>query len=233
MKEKLNIFLLGSLVSLSLISPPGFLRLSFIEFSDFLILIFSLILFLDFIVKNNTLDLSKNIARFWGSLTLLLIFSIFLYGVNVFVLRLIFYCLTGFLFTTYVKKKTTNDLQYFLLPFIFVSILNFASSLFQLSFVDNTIGWITYYFENPTFFNRGRLSGFQGSGPNVAGGMFTILFFISLYFYNELKSKLFILLSFLNLYLVFVTYSRGSWLSLFLGLFIYIYLKKRNLKQAR
>jgi len=108
LKEKLNIFLLGSLVSLSLISPPGFLRLSFIEFSDFLILIFSLILFLDFIVKNNTLDLSKNIARFWGSLTLLLIFSIFLYGVNVFVLRLIFYCLTGFLFTTFVKKKNNK-----------------------------------------------------------------------------------------------------------------------------
>ena len=41
----------------------------------------------------------------------------------------------------------------------------------------------------------------------------------------------FILLTLLNLYLVFITYSRGSWLSLFLGFFIYIYLKKRNLKQ--
>ena len=231
MKEKINIFLLGSLVSVSLISPPGFLRLSFIEFSDFLILIFSLILFIDFIRKNNTFDLTDNVTRFWGSLTLLLILSLFLYGVNFFTLRLIFYCITGFLFTVFVEKKTTNELQYFLFPFIFVSILNFASSLFQLSFVDNTIGWITYYFENPTFFNRGRLSGFQGSGPNVAGGMFTILSFICLYFYNELKSKLFLLLTFLNLYLVFISYSRGSWLSLFLGLFIYIYLKKRNLKQ--
>jgi len=231
LKEKLGIFLLGSLVSVSLISPPGFLRLSFIEFSDFLILIFSLILFFDFIRKRNILELSDNVTRFWGSLTLLLILSVFIYGVNVFALRLIFYCLTGFLFTVFVKKKTTNDLQYFLFPFIFVSILNFASSLFQLSFVDNTIGWITYYFENPTFFNRGRLSGFQGSGPNVAGGMFTILSFLCLYFYNELKNKFFLLLTLLNLYLVFITYSRGSWLSLFLGFFIYIYLKKRNLKQ--
>ena len=231
MKEKLNIIFLGALVSVSLISPPGFLRLGFIEFSDFLILIFSLILFFDFIKKRNTLELSDNLTRFWGSLTLLLIFSMFLYGVNVFVLRLIFYCITGFLFTVFVKKKTTNDLQYFLIPFIFVSILNFASSLFQLSFVDNSIGWISYYFENPTFFNRGRLSGFQGSGPNVAGGMFTILSFICLYFYNELKNNFYLFLTLLNLYLVFVTYSRGSWLSLFLGFFIYIYLKKRNLKQ--
>ena len=61
--------------------------------------------------------------------------------------------------------------------------------------------------------------------------MFTILSFICLYFYNELKSKIFLLLTFLNLYLVFISYSRGSWLSLFLGLFLYIYLKKRNLKQ--
>jgi hypothetical protein len=108
LKEKLGIFLLGSLVSVSLISPPGFLRLSFIEFSDFLILIFSLILFFDFIKKRNILKLSDSVTRFWGSLTLLLILSVFLYGVNVFALRLIFYCLTGFLFTVFVKKKKKN-----------------------------------------------------------------------------------------------------------------------------
>ena len=61
--------------------------------------------------------------------------------------------------------------------------------------------------------------------------MFTILTFLCLYFYNELKSKLFLFLSILNIYLVFVTYSRGSYLSLFLGIFAFIYLRKQNLKQ--
>ena len=231
MKEKVNIFILGSLVSISLITPPGYLRLSILEFSDFLILVFSFLLFFDYARNKNYPDFSSNITKFWGSLIFLLSIALFFYGINFFVLRLIFYCVTGYLFTVFAKNKSTISLQYFLIPFAFVTILNFLSSLFQLSFVDNTVGWISYYYENPSFFDRGRLSGFQGSGPNVAGGMFTILTFLCLYFYSELKSKLFLFLSILNIYLVFVTYSRGSYLSLLLGIFAFIYLKKQNLKQ--
>ena len=111
-----------------------------------------------------------------------------------------------------------------------MSILNFVSSIFQLSFVDNTIGWITYYYENPSFFDRGRLSGFQGSGPNVAGGMFSILTFLSMYFYTQLKNYFFLFLSVINLYLVFITFSRGSYLSLLIGLIGFIFIKG-NVKQ--
>ena len=231
MKEKVNIFILGSLVSISLITPPGYLRLSILEFSDFLILVFSFLLFFDYARNKNYPDFSSNITKFWGSLIFLLSIALFFYGINFFVLRLIFYCVTGYLFTVFAKNKSTTNLQYFLIPFALVTILNFLSSLFQLSFVDNTVGWISYYYENPSFFNRGRLSGFQGSGPNVAGGMFTILTFLCLYFYSELKNKLFLFLSILNIYLVFVTYSRGSYLSLLLGIFAFIYLRKQNLKQ--
>ena len=174
MKDKVNIFILGSLVSISLITPPGYLRLSILEFSDFLILVFSFLLFFDYARNKNYPDFSSNITKFWGSLIFLLSIALFFYGINFFVLRLIFYCVTGYLFTVFAKNKSTTSLQYFLIPFAFVTILNFLSSLFQLSFVDNTVGWISYYYENPSFFDRGRLSGFQGSGPNVAGGMFTI-----------------------------------------------------------
>ena len=123
-----------------------------------------------------------------------------------------------------IKSKSTHELQYFLVPFAAVTLLNFLTSIFQLSFVDNTTGWISYYYENPDFFNRGRLSGYQGSGPNVAGGMFSILTFLSLYIYFELKNKYYLILSLLNVYLIFVTYSRGAYLSLFVGIFIFIFI---------
>ena len=92
----------------------------------------------------------------------------------------------------YISASLLNELQYFLIPFAAVTLLNFLTSIFQLSFVDNTIGWISYYYENPDFFNRGRLSGYQGSGPNVAGGVFSILTFLSLYIYFELKINIFL-----------------------------------------
>tara|TARA_B100000003_G_C10931766_1_gene371443 strand:+ start:41 stop:2437 length:2397 start_codon:yes stop_codon:yes gene_type:complete len=230
LKKNVQIFILGSLVSISLISPPGFLRLTFIELSDFLILIFSFILFFDFIQKKKNIDFSSKITRFWFSLIFVLTLSLIIYGINFSTSRLIFYCITGFLFSVFLQNKPANNLQYFLFPFAIVSILNFVSSIFQLSFVDNTIGWITYYYENPSFFDRGRLSGFQGSGPNVAGGMFSILTFLSMYFYTQLKNYFFLFLSVINLYLVFITFSRGSYLSLLIGLIGFIFIKG-NVKQ--
>ena len=230
MKENVKIFILGSLVSVSLISPPGFLRLIFIELSDFLILIFSMMLFFDFIQKKKTINFTSKITRFWLALIFVLSLSLIIYGINFSTLRLIFYFVTGYLFTVFIQNKSANNLQYFLFPFAAVSILNFAASIFQLSFVDNTIGWITYFYEDPSFFDRGRLSGFQGSGPNVAGGMFTILTFLSAYLYIQLKNYFFLFLSVINLYLVFITFSRGSYLSLLIGLIAFIYLKG-NIKQ--
>ena len=232
MKEKLFLILLGLLSAVSLISPPGYQRLGFIEFSDFLVLLFSILLFYDFIKKKDykSLNLKSPAFQFWGALLLILLLSLIIYGLNVLIFRLMFYCFVGYVFTNFVTRRSIENLEYFIIPFSVVTILNLISSIFQLSYVDNTVGWITYFYEDPTFFQRGRLSGFQGSGPNVAGGMFTILTFLNLYFYKELKKTYFIFLSVANLFLVFLTFSRGSYLSLFLGLILYLFYQRKSLK---
>ena len=116
------------------------------------------------------------------------------------------------------------------MPFSVVTLLNFVAVIFQLSYVHNTIGWISYFYENPTFLQRGRLSGFQGSGPNVAGGLLTILTLLNLYFYKELKKTYFIFFSFANLFLVFLSFSRGSYLSITLGAILYLLFQRKSIK---
>jgi hypothetical protein len=230
LKEKLYLIFLGLLVAISLISPPSYLRLGFIELSDFLVLLFSFFLFLDFIQNQDYKNIKLEVLKLWGSLFIILGFSLIIYGFNAFILRWMFYCLVGYLFTNFVTKRSIESLEYFIIPFSIVTILNLSSSIFQLSYVDNTIGWISYFYENPSFLQRGRLSGFQGSGPNVAGGMFSLLAFLNLYFFRELKKMYFIFLTMANLFLVFLTFSRGSYLSIFLALFFYLLYQRKSIK---
>ena len=230
MKDKIKLFSLGSIISISLISPPGFLRLSIIEFSDFLLLIFGIYLFIDYLNNKKFIDIHEPYIQLWLALIALLAISSFVYGINLFILRILFYCLCGFLLSLFVVDISIEYLQYFLIPFALLTFTNLFTSIFELSFVDNTIGWISYFYENPTFFNRGRLAGFQGSGPNVAGGLFSILTFLFFYIYRELKSKTFLILGLINIYLIFITFSRGSYLSLFLGLLLLIYVFNKNTK---
>ncbi len=122
------------------------------------------------------------------------------------------------------------NLEYLFLPFWGITLLNFATFLMELSFVDNTLGWISFFYENPNFFNRGRLAGFQGGGPNVAGLLFVFLTFISYYFFINSKRFYYLGISLLNLFLVFVTFSRGSWLAFFIPTIVFLFYKKLNKK---
>ena len=223
---------MGLLGAVSLISPPGFLRLGFIELSDFLVVLFSALLFYDFIKNHDykKINFSSPLVRFWGLLLVILFFSLIMYGLNVFIFRLMFYCFLGYLFSNLLIKNNPENLEYFIIPFSIVTLLNFVAVIFELSYVENTIGWISYFYENPTFLQRGRLSGFQGSGPNVAGGLFTILTFLNLYFYKELKKTYFIFFSFANLFLVFLSFSRGSYLSIILGAILYLLFQRKSIK---
>ena len=223
---------MGLVVSISLISPPGYLRLGFIELSDFLILLFSVLLFYDFIKNQDyrNINIKSPQVQLWGLLILILFLSLMMYGFNLLIFRLMFYCILGYLFANFVIKTNLENLEYFIVPFSLVTLLNLVSSVFQLSYVDNTIGWISFFYENPTFFQRGRLSGFQGSGPNVAGGMFAVLTFLNLYFFKELRKTYLIVLAFANLSLVFLSFSRGSYLGIFFSFVIYLLYKQKSLK---
>ena len=129
MRAKLKLFILGSIISVSLVSPPSFLRLEIIEFSDFLIILFFIILIHDFIKNSKSVDFKETSAQLWGSLILVLSVSIFVYGISAFILRLIFYSVVGYLFAAYTKSKSTHELQYFLMPFAAVTLLNFLTSI--------------------------------------------------------------------------------------------------------
>ena len=225
MKVKVNLFLLGTLVASTFVLPPGVLRLNFIELSDFIIIIFSVLVFFDLLRKKDLKleAFTKEFNLFWSLLIVFMIFSILLYGIHPFTLRIIFYCLLFILFSKFSTRFDLIELSYFIFPFIFLTLLNFSTVLFEISLIENSTGWISYNYENPTFFNRGRLSGYQGSGPNVAGGLFSILTFINLHFYKNLRKSIFLLAALLNASLVFFTFSRGSYLSLAIGVLIVIY----------
>ena len=229
MKEKNKLFLLGLLTSVSLVSPPSFFRLNFIEFSDFLILLVFLVVFFE-IVRFQKIKITKHLNQLWVSTSILLILTLFIYGINFYILRVIFYFVLGLFFSLYIKNFDSKTLQYFIFPFFLITFLNFVVFIFQLSYAENTIGWISYFYENPSFFDRGRLSGFQGSGPNVAGGLLSVISLINLYFYQVTNNKFHLVNAFLNLFLVFVTYSRGAYLSLLIVFIFYIIFKLRNVR---
>ena len=133
-----------------------------------------------------------------------------------------------------VKKAFKNleiyDFELIFFPLVLVSTINFFSFLFNLSYLDNSIGWITNYSETNNIFLSGRLAGFQGSGPNVAGTIFGLLTILSFYFYRKTEKKIYIFLILLNLFLFIISYSRGSYLALILVSIIYVLSKIENSK---
>ena len=231
MKEKVTNLVFGTLLAISLTSPPDFFNFFILDLSELSILLLFVFLFINIIYENslkNIYFLFKN--SYWFYITIIFLFSFFFYGFNTLTIRFIFYTIFGFLFYLYLRSFNINNLEYFFLPLWGITFLNFVTFVMELSFVDNTLGWISFFYENPNFFNRGRLAGFQGGGPNVAGLLFTILTFISFYFFTTYKRFYYLGISLLNLFLVFVTFSRGSWLAFFIPTIFYLFYKKINRK---
>ena len=72
MKDKVKLFSLGTIVSISLIAPPGYLRLNIIELSDFLILLFTIYLFIDYLNNIKATYYSKSDSELFNELSKLL-----------------------------------------------------------------------------------------------------------------------------------------------------------------
>ena len=231
MKEKVINLIIGSLLVISLTSPPQFINFFILDLSDLTIVLLFIFLLVNIIEKNslnNIYSLFKN--SYWFYTTMVFVFSFFLYGMNTLTIRFIFYTILGFVFFIYIHSISITNLEYVFLPFFGITFLNFVTFVMELSFVENTLGWISFFYENPNFFNRGRLAGFQGGGPNVAGLLFVFLTFINYYFFINSKKFYYLALSFLNLFLVFVTFSRGSWLAFFIPTLFFLFYKKLNKK---
>ena len=231
MKNKLTLLFFGSLITLSITSPPEFLNILGFNFSEITIIL-TVIFYLIFFLANKKIKFLFIYLRnsYWFFIFLILFSTFLIYGFNSLTIRFIFYTFFGFLSYVFLRQFSLRETQYLFLPFLLVTLLNLFTVIFELSFLNNTTGWISYFYENPSFLNRGRLAGYQGGGPNVAGSIFTFLTFIFLYFYSVFNNKIYLFISLLNLFLIFVTFSRGSWLALFISLIIYLYVNKYQFK---
>ncbi len=231
MKSKAILIFIGTLLTLSITSPPQFLNFFGLNFSDLALIVTVFSILLHALVKNNFKKIILDFKfTYWSVVSLILFFTFFIYGLNNLTIRFLFYVIFGYLIYLLLNHYSNEEIQYLFIPFISITILNFFTVIFQLSFLDNSIGWINYFYENPNFFQRGRLAGYQGGGPNVAGSMFIFLTFINYYFFKLTKNNFYFLITLLNLFLVFVTFSRGSYVALLIALLVLILNRGINLK---
>ena len=231
MKSKAILIFIGTLLTLSITSPPQFLNFFGLNFSDLALIVTVFFILLHALVKNNFKKIILDLKfTYWSVVSLILFFTFFIYGLNNLTIRFLFYVIFGYLIYLLLNHYSNEEIQYLFIPFISITILNFFTVIFQLSFLDNSIGWINYFYENPNFFQRGRLAGYQGGGPNVAGSMFIFLTFINYYFFKLTKNNFYFLITLLNLFLVFVTFSRGSYVALLIALSVLILNRGINLK---
>ena len=241
MFKNITLLISGIFLAISLIIPPSIGKVSIFEYSDIPILfLFFILLFSNFFqIYNRGLILrsvsfsSKTKDNFpWIFLiTLLAIFYLFFNG-NTTSLRLILYISIGLLIKNLLSDLRMKDVEIFFFPLIIVYSINFIAFSLNLSFLNNSIGWITNYSDSVNLFFSGRLSGFQGSGPNVAGTIFGIFVILNFYFLQITKRRYYFFATILNLFLFFITYSRGSYVAFLLVslLFILLNLKSRQTK---
>ena len=227
MYKNTSLRLIGSLLSLSLIIPPSIGKIAILEFSDIpIILLFIYLLFLSF--KNFEIKKKEDFAWIFTIFCLILFFIFD--GFNTTTLRFVLYVTLGFLFKKVLNKLSDSEISVIFDSLIIVSIFSIAAFLTQQSFLGNSIGWITNYSDTTNIFLSGRLSGFQGSGPNVAGTVFGLLSILFFYTYKTTDKKYYFSFAFINLFLFLLTFSRGSYLAFIFVSIVFIFLKINSTK---
>ena len=219
-------FVGGSLFFCSFLIPANIYSLLFFDLSE-IVLIISLIYNLSMSrYQLKTFFVKKVfINNIWTLVILSLGFIFIVSRFDLFIVRLIFFTFIGFSIYILLSGSDFYQKELFILPSIFLLIVNLIISIFQISLIDNSYGWILFNIENPNFFQAGRLSGLQGSGPNVAGAMFALLFIIYLAHYHKTKKIVYFISSLVSIFLVLVTYSRGSYLAIFLSTILFFVIK--------
>ena len=219
-------FVGGSLFFCSFLIPANIYSLLFFDLSE-IVLIISLIYNLSMSrYQLKTFFVKKVfINNIWTLVILSLGFIFIVSRFDLFIVRLIFFTFIGFSIYILLSGSDFYQKELFILPSIFLLIVNLIISIFQVSLINNSYGWILFNIENPNFFQAGRLSGLQGSGPNVAGAMFALLFIIYLAHYHKTKKIVYFISSLVSIFLVLVTYSRGSYLAIFLSTILFFVIK--------
>ena len=222
----MKFFVGGSLFFCSFLIPANIYSLLFFDLSE-IVLIISLIynlLMSRFQLK--TFFAKKLFVNNIWTLVILSLGLIFLVSrFDLFIVRLIFFTFIGFSIYILLSGSEFYQKELFILPSVFLLVVNLIISILQISLINNSYGWILFNIENPNFFQAGRLSGLQGSGPNVAGAMFALLFIIYLAHYFKTKKIIYLISCLVSIFLVLVTYSRGSYLAIFLSAVLFFVIK--------
>src|SRR5210317_430422 len=195
---KINSKNIGRIFALSLLVPPNFgFDIGGINLEDLPLII----LFLFLVVRKiKDLNISNSDKVFSG-----------------FLIAFIFY--TSFIF---------NELS-------IVMIANFLVIVFQIQLPGFIDGWILNNSGSLNPLSSGRLGGLQGGGPNVIGIICAVYAFICIQkiinsddiFLHLLSNKFNSVLTIISLFNLYLTYSRGSYLALLLGLVILVFNSKK------
>ena len=155
-------------------------------------------------------------------------------------MRFYFYFILSYLCVD-IFIQNNESLVTFFEPLSFVMIANFLVVIFQLQLPGTIDGWILNNSGSNNPLTSGRLGGFQGGGPNVIGIFCSIYILMSLYkafssvnifnyFINNKPNTILIIISCFNLY---ITYSRGSYLALLVGLLVLLIFTRSLTKKIK
>ena len=225
--SKLNSRTVGSVFAISLLIPQNIgIDLLGINFEDIpLIVIFLVLLTLK--IQNFTLQkfdiLFLSFLGFFAIYTTFLVSEFKLF--NQTNLRFYFYFMLSYLCIDFLQKNENRIIDLFE-PLGIVMLANFIVIIFQIQLPGTIDGWVLNNTDSINPFASGRLGGFQGGGPNVIGIICAIYCLLCVHkLINSGSIKTFLLEDRLNASLLFIslinlifTFSRGSYLALFIGL---------------
>ena len=229
--RKVNSGTVGSFFALTLLIPQNIgINLFGINLEDIpLIVIFTILL----IEKIKNLSFQAYDKFFITFIIFFIIYTtFFVQEVKVFNqtnLRFYFYFTLAYLCINLLLEKDDQILDFFK-PLSIVMVANFIVVLFQIQLPGSIDGWISNNIDSINPFTSGRLGGFQGGGPNVIGIICAVFSLVCIYkvltaeslFKSIIDDKLNSFLLFISLVNLFFTYSRGSYIALFVGVLILI-----------
>ena len=225
--SKLNSRTIGSVFAISLLIPQNVgIGLLGINFEDIPLIVIFLVLL---ILKIQNFSLQKFDRLFLSFLGLFAIYTTFFVSdirlFNQTNLRFYFYFMLSYLCIDLLQKKENRIIHLFE-PLGIVMIANFVVIIFQIQLPGTIDGWVLNNSGSTNPFSSGRLGGFQGGGPNVIGIICAIYCLVCVHkMIISRNIRTFLLKDRLNASLLFIslinlifTFSRGSYLALFIGL---------------
>ena len=239
---KINSKNIGRIFALTLLIPANYgVNLLGINLEDIpLIFLFLLLIFQKF--KN--FNLTKFDKFFYIFLISFIIYTSFISSefsfFNQVNLRFYFYFFLGFLCIDLISGNKESILEIFNQLWI-VMLANFFLVVFQIQLPGTIDGWVLNNSGSTNPLTSGRLGGFQGGGPNVIGIFCAVYVLICIYkfsisdnfkkyFFTDKFNTVFLLIALINLYL---TFSRGSYLALFVGLILILFFSENIDKSSK